>query len=260
MGLLENRRVFTAEETRALWDEYHSADEGTVEARVADLCEAYAGLIAVCALRLKAGLPSHFQVEDLIGEGYFGLRDAILKYQEVSGYKFEVYAMRRISGSMIDFLRRNDSVSRHFRGKYKALNRANDDLVSSLSRFPTDAEMAEYLGWSVEEVVRQTGLMEGASLSSLDFWMKQVSAEAHFFDRAEDVEDNFDISTLRGSFVGAISLLEEDSQELLRLVAEDRLTFVEIGKRLDVPANEVSKRYKDVLDELASLISDESLS
>ena len=76
----------------ALWREFKAV--GTQELRDR-LIVHYAALVKYVANRVAVGLPSNVEQADLVSYGFFGLIDAIEKFEIDRGIKFETYAIRR---------------------------------------------------------------------------------------------------------------------------------------------------------------------
>src|SRR5215211_4283178 len=106
----------------------------------------YAPLVKYVAGRVGTGLPAHVDVADLIQCGIFGLVDAIERYEPDRGRKFEVYAMQRIRGAILDELRSQDWVPRSVRSRAREIERAIERLESREQRTCSDSEIADELG------------------------------------------------------------------------------------------------------------------
>ena len=89
----------------ALWYQYR--DNKTVEVRN-QLAEYYLPLVRIVGGRLAVSLPPHLDKDDLLSSGFFGLLDAIDRFDITRNIKFETYAGVRIRGAMIDDLRAKD--------------------------------------------------------------------------------------------------------------------------------------------------------
>ncbi len=77
----------------------------------------YDSLVKHIAKKVKQGLPNSIEMDDLMSYGYLGLLDAIEKFDQGLGYKFETYATSRVRGAMLDGLRGEDWVPRSVRAK-----------------------------------------------------------------------------------------------------------------------------------------------
>ena len=129
---------------------------------------AYAPLVKYVAGRMSSGLPSHVEEADLISYGLLGLISAIERFEPEREIKFETFAITRIKGSIIDELRSLDWVPRSVRTKAREIEKMNAKLEHQLHRAPTDQEMADGLGVSVEEFQESLVRISNSSVVALD--------------------------------------------------------------------------------------------
>ena len=83
-----------------------------VECTREELIHKYLHIVKYVAGKISVSLPPNVDLNDLINDGIVGLIDAIEKYDDSRGVKFETYAITRINGSIIDALRALDWVPR----------------------------------------------------------------------------------------------------------------------------------------------------
>ena len=69
-------------------------------------------LVKRIALHLKARLPSHVELDELMQVGMIGLIEASKSFKFDKGIQFENYAHARVRGSMIDEIRKMSSQPR----------------------------------------------------------------------------------------------------------------------------------------------------
>ena len=69
-------------------------------------------LVKRIALHLKARLPSHIELDELMQVGMIGLIEASKSFKFDKGIQFENYAHARVRGSMIDEIRKMSSQPR----------------------------------------------------------------------------------------------------------------------------------------------------
>lgn len=81
--------------------------------------------------------------EDLINIGSIGLLQALESYTLGKDVKFNTFAYYRIRGSIIDYLRSIDELSRTNRSRYGAAQGAMQCLQQRLGRSPLDHEVAK---------------------------------------------------------------------------------------------------------------------
>ena len=227
----------------AMWHAFKSS--GDVEARERLILH-YAPLVKYVASRVATGLPASVDQADLVSYGMFGLIDALQKFEPGRGNKFETYAIPRIRGAIIDELRAMDWVPRSVRFKQREIEKALADLESMLKRQPTERELAERLGMSMQELHEVITQISFVSVLALD---ETVSVGA---DRGEKVslvdtlaDKGFDPSTgvesqeTRGLLAAAINELSEREKIVVTLYYFEGLTLAEIGEILGVTESRV---------------------
>jgi RNA polymerase sigma factor for flagellar operon FliA len=100
--------------TEWIWEEHLACP--TLATRNA-LVEQYLPLVRHQARHVHRyrSLPQSVDVDDLVGVGVLGLIKAIEKFDASRGVKFTTYCIMRVRGSMLDWLRTLDHLSRHAR-------------------------------------------------------------------------------------------------------------------------------------------------
>ncbi|MGM9539426.1 FliA/WhiG family RNA polymerase sigma factor [Anaerovibrio sp.] len=189
------------------------------------LVEHYLPLVNIIAGRLAMSLPSHVDRDDLIISGYFGLMDAVDRYDIRRGNKFETYAGIRISGAMKDELRSRDWISVSLRQKIRKYESAVVELEGRLGRSATDEELACELKMSVEQVHHLEQQINAATVIPLGEYMKSeaaMTADTDPHKSAEYVE-------IRETLAKALDELTEKEKLVVSLYYYDELTMKEIS-------------------------------
>lgn len=200
---------------------------------------------------MAAGLPSHVDEGDLISYGLIGLIGSIERYDLDRDIKFETFAVSRIKGAIIDELRSLDWVPRSVRSKARDVEKTHSELENRLGRAPTEEEMAQKLGVSVDDF-RNT-LLEIANSSVLaldDLWTVadpdggQVSLLDTIRDpHAVDPEEAIDTVELKDRLAEAIESLPDRERLVIALYYYETLTLREIGEVLGVTESRVSQLH-----------------
>ncbi|MCL2456510.1 MAG: FliA/WhiG family RNA polymerase sigma factor, partial [Defluviitaleaceae bacterium] len=213
----------------------------------------YAPLVKYVAGRLIIHIGQHAEFDDLVGSGIFGLIDAIEKYDGAKGVKFETYASFRIRGAIIDSIRKLDWVPRSDRKKNKQLEQAQSFLEEKLGREPSDEEIAEKLGLTVEEtqdIIKKSSVV---SLISLDDYMEQnyeSSLNPLVSNRMESPEEKTERRECRELLTKEIENLSDNEKLIITLYYFEYLTLREISSIMKVSESRVSQLHKRALTKL----------
>jgi len=241
-----------------LWRRYKKSNDA--QARD-ELIEEYIPLVKFVAGRLAMNLPSSVEVGDLESFGFFGLLDALEKFDADRNTKFETYATTRIRGAIIDGLRSLDWVPRSTRSKARLVESQIYELTNDLGRTPTNEEVAQALGLSLDEYYGLLSELKGANLFSLD--------EAAASEQAGDNLKILDLVVDQGllpdqqilekesveELAAAIEALSEREQLVLALYYHEDLTLKEIGHVLQVSESRVSQIHTKAIMTLRSRLS-----
>jgi RNA polymerase sigma factor for flagellar operon FliA len=227
----------------------------------------YARLVKYVVGRLALSLPGSLDQGDLVGYGTIGLIEAVDRYDPSRGVKFETYAAARIRGHIIDALRTLDLLPRSARRRAKEIENAISQLSQSLGRIPTDKEVAEHLGVSMDQY--QARLLDAAcAIVSLDEPVGFEDGEPYeLYTRLEDVtmpgpSEQIESRETLAQLASAIRSLPEREQLMISLYYNDRLTMKEIGQVLGVSEPRVSQLHAKAMLTLRGLMKpgDESSS
>ncbi len=109
--------------------------------------------VQALARRLAASMPNSINIGDLVQDGMIGLIDAVNRFDEKRGIKFETFAERRVRGSMIDALRK-DAWPRGIRRVRRELEAAREHLRHELGSEPSLADIANHMGFDEARLSR----------------------------------------------------------------------------------------------------------
>ena len=251
---------------KAAWDKDRTRElfrrfkeQGDAEARD-QLIVNHINLVRFLASKFKNRGES---LEDLIQVGTIGLIKAIDRFDPDRGLEFTTYATPTIMGE----------IKRHFRDKgwsvrvprrlqelSAKVNQATDELTNQLQRSPSVAEIADYLGSSVDEVLEamesssaySSVPLEGGGSGEDD---ESPSVIDHYATEDPDLAASDDRIVLEQ----AIADFSPREQEIIKMRFELGLTQVEIAEREGISQVQVSRLLRRALRRLQDKIDPEGL-
>lgn len=206
----------------------------------------HASLVRRQALAMVARLPANVELDDLIQAGMMGLLHAARNYEKQDNAKFETYAVARIRGSILDELRSQDWLPRSVRSQSRAIERALQDATNKLLRQPTEQEIADEMGLSINEYQDQLQEAQGAQILMYED-LVELSENSEIADTINSDNNSFnpiDLLTqqsLRKALINAIKALPEREQILLSLQFEEDLNQKEIAAVMSISEGRVSQ-------------------
>lgn len=227
-----------------LWNTYKKTNDDQARDQLLD---EYIPLIKYVAGRMAMNLPSSVEVGDLESFGFFGLLDAVEKFDETRNIKFETYAAKRIRGAILDGLRSMDWVPRSVRSKFRTLENQVYQLTNELGRSPTDREVAAALDVSSERYYELLTEVKGVNLFSLDETLvtDKEGDSLKVLDLVIDKDVPPDRRVVQNESIEelttAVEALSEREQLVLALYYHEELTLKEIGHVLGVSESRVSQ-------------------
>jgi RNA polymerase sigma factor for flagellar operon FliA len=222
-----------------------------------EIVHKYLHLVKYVAGRISINLPPNVEINDLVNDGILGLIDAIEKYDDARGVKFETYAITRINGAILDALRALDWVPRAVRQRARELERVYQDLEVKHGRVATEDEVAEAMGLSVKELDVLMQKIRGTSVLSLEeFLPNEKGYEIPLLDTlrddGNDVTAAVETSEIKAALVAAVDGLPPQERTVISLYYFEGLTLKEIKGALNVSESRVSQIHAQAVIHLRS--------
>lgn len=219
---------------------------GGVELSREEIVHKYLHLVKYVAGRISVSLPPNVELSDLVNDGVLGLLDAIEKYDDERGVKFETYAITRINGAILDALRSLDWVPRAVRQRARELERAHQELEASLGRAPSEDELAEHMGIDAKELARIVQRVRGTSVLSLEESLPterghEIPLADTLRDDGGDIVGEIEQREVRDELTAAVDDLAPQERRVIRLYYFEGKTLKEIKGVLGVSESRVSQ-------------------
>jgi len=203
-----------------------------------DLVVKYIPAVKKMAFRLNERLPSNIEFEELYSIGIEELVKRSLFYDSSLNDNFWGYAKKRIYGSMLDFLRSLDTISRSSRRIVKAIDREVDKYYSEHEETPSDAYLAEVLQES-EEKIRE------AKITSEIYATMPINEQIHIFE--ENVLDDIEHDILIEKITKIIDSFKEREKLIIQLYYFEELNLKEISEALNITQSRISQIHKAIV-------------
>ena len=216
-------------------------------------------LVKHVAFKIRAHLPVHVEVDDLIGDAVLGLMDAIGKFDPSKRVRLESYARHRIHGAILDGLRGADPVSRDLRRMKSKVQRLYCELESKLGRAVRDEEMAGALGISL---ARWHDTLNRIANVGSDCSGRRLTAGPTSYSVSQQADPELIADQPAGPFEHcyraeqctilhqALSRLRQREREIIILYYWHGLTMKQIAGQLGVDASRVSQVHSAALARL----------
>ncbi len=190
--------------------------------------------------------------EDLFHWGIVGLMEAIDRFDEKRGVRFEVYAIKRIEGAIKDALRREDILTRAQREKYRQLIEVIDDMEEGEL---DEKNIADRLG---VDLVTYWELLEDVNpviVSSVEELLEGKGFEIP--DSRELIEDRVENEELLDALGKAIKKLSDRERHILSLYYYEGLNLKQIGTILGITESRVSQLHAQIILKLRRMMKGE---
>lgn len=212
-------------------------------------------LVRSAAVQLRGMAGSVLQEEDLIDQGVLALMDAMERYDESHGAKFETYAFLRVRGSMIDHIRSQDWVPHRARNFQKKVDEAFSMLANDKMREPEVEEVAAYLNLPVEKVENHIRYMNRATLLSFENVLQDMTGvvakgELETADRSGKPEENLFYREFQQTLKDAIDSLGEKERLVIALYYYEELKYSEIAEVMGIGQSRVCQIHTKAISKL----------
>lgn len=164
-----------------------------------------------------------FDLDDLIIFGYFGLIDAIKKYDSSSQASFITYANIRIRGAILDGIRKEGKIGR---------NREKIDLEEI-------ANSKQKLTKKQREILQKISI---ATAKNYDSLIQKGITDYNF-----EIVELYELKHILEQMCSNLTVQE---QQVLKLLYDDQLTLKRIGQQLHISESRVSQVKTKALKKL----------
>lgn len=214
----------------------------------------YIYIVKNIAVQMKGVYASFAQMDDIINESVIVLMNSIEKFAPNMNVKFETYISKRLRGLIIDMARKQDWIPRNVRKNARMIDDATNELFNRLGRFPSDEEMAEYLGVSLEKyqskLLSKTNLYNLISLDAVFDGQGGQAGVQNIADDGDTPEQLLEKKEMEEILKQGIGTLRPNEQMVLSLHYRKELNMKEIASVMNLSESRISQIHTNALRKL----------
>ncbi len=219
-----------------------NAYKSTIKKEQDEIVLKYMPALRAMAFRLKERLPSSIDVNDLISVGVEEMIKLSRKYDKEQNDSFWGYGKKRIYGSMLDYLRALDVVSRSDRKLVKSINTEIDNYFNTHEEEPSDEYLAEKLNEDIEKIREARGVSGIITILPIDEQMELIGQS--------DVEKSVEKEDLILKIESVLKDFDERDQMIVQLYYYEELNLKEISEIMNISESRISQIHKRLLDRI----------
>lgn len=190
--------------------------------------------VKLIARRIHERLPHSVNLDDLVSAGMLGLISAIDQYDSTYCVKLKTYAEYKIKGAILDCLREMDWAPRQHRKRAREIDGAVAALEQTLQRTPSEEEIAEHLGLSIEEYQDCLTEVRGITLGSIE------DSRAARLDEKTTVRDLADVVAKLPSQIAETAEMQAILHDALQRMPELERTVLSLYYYEEMTLREIS--------------------
>ncbi len=230
------------------WDNFNQKERENI-------VKHYAPKIRFIALRMKAKLPKHVDLNELISSGTIGLLEALGKFKPQLAIRFDSYAESRIRGAMIDELRRQDWFPRSLRARVREIDQAVWKLENEHGKTPTTEEIAHYTGLTPKEVDLGLEALQNQLCVSLDAIQDTLSSDGGTNNEEHPFQSTV-FNELINKVASIIDTLTPREKLVLSLYYNEELNMREASEVMEITEGRVSQLHAQAITRLRKIFAE----
>lgn len=193
------------------------------------------GVVRIIAFKMWKKYQCQHDIEDLVQAGMIGLIESADRFDDKKGFKFKTYAERRIIGSILDSLRKDNFVSRTLYDKQKAIDYLKE-LLEASGKESSVATMSKIMNMDESKINEIILLNRGRNKVSIDEFDKFLPGEKNkLLVLATKKESSLDIvlkKELSSVLKSLVNSLHGHYRKCVWLYFFEDLTMKQIGKMM----------------------------
>lgn len=208
----------------------------------------YIPALRAMAFRLRERLPSSIDINDLISIGTEEMIKLARRYDSSINDSFWGYAKMRVYGSMLDYLRGLDIVSRANRKLIKSIDREVSKYFNEHEEEPSDEYLAEILNEDIKKIKEARIASDIYALVSIDEQYNAIEGD----NTIEKIQKDELVEIVQS----VLQTLSKREQMIVQLYYFEELSLNEISEILNITSSRISQIHKEVIKKIRLRIGD----
>ena len=232
----------------------YSVGKKSVHGQIED--EQIAGLLPMVHKIARRGvtyLKPPLTFEDMVSAGTVGLVRAARDFDPSHQAEFKTYAYIRIKGAILDELRGWSFMPENLRKRIHSAQQLSRKIIEQTGTTPTDAELAEKLGITIEELYETFENARAQHFISLDGFGEDSPILGNLLTPSHPVapEEKIEREELIEKLTEVIRNLPEKQRQVILLYYHQQLTMKQIAEILELTESRVSQLHASALFNLS---------
>ena len=191
--------------------------------------------------------------EDMVSAGTVGLVRAARDFDPSAQAQFKTYAYIRIKGAILDELRGWSFVPANLSKRIRDAQQLSQKIIEQTGTAPTDEELAEKLGITVEDLSETLENARAQHFVSLDGFgddapvLGNLLAAAH----TSTPDENIEREELIDKLAEAIRQLSQKQRQVILLYYQQHLTMKQVAEIFEITESRVSQLHASALFNLS---------
>lgn len=202
----------------------------------------YLPAVRAMAYRLKERLPSSIDVNDLIAMGTEEMIKLSRRYDKGQNDSFWGYGKKRVYGSMLDYLRSLDVMSRSNRKLVKAIDYETNKYFNENGEEPDELYLATVLQEDIEKIQNAKNVTMIATTLPINEQLTIFSGE--------ETEELIEREDLIEHVQKILEDFNEREQLIIQLYYFEELNLKEISDILNISESRISQIHKKLLSKI----------
>jgi RNA polymerase sigma factor for flagellar operon FliA len=203
--------------------------------------------------RVVTYLKPPLSFEDLVSAGTVGLVKAARDFDSSYNTEFKTYAYTKIKGAILDELRGWSFVSANLNKQIRSAMQLAQEITEQTGTAPTDDELAEKLGVTVDKLYETLGSARARHFVSIDACEEETPALGGLLTAANTTtpEQQLERTELIEKLTEAIKQLTKRQQQIILLYYQQHLTMKQIAEVFEISEPRVSQLHASALFNLS---------